>query len=296
MGEGDPRKEHPGRVKSSLMLLCGLIGAGIQGSRSPALHQREAAAQGLQLAYKLFDLDVLGVGADALPALLDDAVRQGYRGLNITFPCKQAVIPLLDGLSEEARAIGAVNTVVIANGKLTGHNTDGPGWGWGFRRVLPEANVSRVVLLGAGGAGSACADAALRLGTRELVIVDREPERSAELAARMNSIHGPRCSGTADIAQALAGASGLIHATPTGMAKFPGLPVPEGLLRPSLWVSDIVYVPLETELLRRAKRAGCAIIDGGHMNVGQALDAFRLFTGHEADAARMDAHFRSLDT
>ncbi len=278
------------------MLLCGLIGAGIQGSRSPALHQREAAAQGLQLAYKLFDLDVLGVGADALPALLDDAVRQGYRGLNITFPCKQAVIPLLDGLSEEARAIGAVNTVVIANGKLTGHNTDGPGWGWGFRRVLPQADVSRVVLLGAGGAGSACADAVLRLGTRELVIVDREAERSAELAARMNSIHGRRCSGMADIAQALVGASGLIHATPTGMAKFPGLPVPEGLLRPSLWVSDIVYVPLETELLRGAKRAGCAIIDGGHMNVGQALDAFRLFTGHEADAARMDAHFRSLDT
>lgn len=276
------------------MLLCGLIGAGIQGSRSPALHQGEAAAQSLQLVYKLIDLDVLGVGTDALPSLLRDAADQGYLGLNITYPCKQSVIPLLDGVTEEARAIGAVNTVVIADGKLTGHNTDGPGWSWGFRRALPQADLARVVLLGAGGAGSACANAVLRLGARELVIADRELERGLELAARMNGIHGPRCSGTADIEQALAGASGLVHATPTGMAKLPGMPLPEKLLRRDLWVSEVVYVPIETELLRSAKRAGCEVMDGGHMNVGQALGAFRLFTGRDADAARMDAHFRSL--
>lgn len=276
------------------MLLCGLIGAGIQGSRSPALHQGEAAAQGLQLVYRLIDLDVLGVDAGALPSLLHDAARQGYSGVNITFPCKQAVMPLLDGISEEARAIGAVNTVVMANGRLTGHNTDGPGWAWGFRRALPGAALARVVLLGAGGAGSACADAVLRLGARELVIVDREAERSVELAARMNAIHGARCSSDTDLARALAGASGLIHATPTGMAKTPGLAVPPDLLRPGLWVSDAVYVPLDTELLRAARRAGCTIMDGGHMNVGQAAGAFRLFTGREADAARMEAHFRSL--
>jgi len=275
-------------------VICGLIGAGIQGSRSPALHEGEARAQGVQLSYELIDLDVLGVGIEALPGLLDDAARKGYRGLNITFPCKQAVMPLLHDISKEARAIGAVNTVVMAAGRLSGHNTDGPGWGWGFRRALPNADVSRVVLLGAGGAGSACANAALRLGARELLIVDREIDRSRELAARMNAIHGPRCTGTADIAQALAGASGLIHATPTGMAKMPGMPLPIDLLRPGLWISDVVYVPLETELLKAAKRAGCQVMDGGHMNVGQALDAFRLFTGREADAARMDAHFRSL--
>ena len=107
--------------------LCGLIGAGIQGSRSPALHQAEARAQGLALTYKLIDLQVLRVGVEALPRLLDDAVREGYCGLNITFPCKQAVMPLLHGVSEEARAIGAVNTVVITGGKLTGHNTDASG-------------------------------------------------------------------------------------------------------------------------------------------------------------------------
>lgn len=273
---------------------CGLIGAGIQGSRAPALHQAEAQAQGLQLTYTLIDLDLLGVGIRALPDLIGDAVRQGYCGLNITFPCKQAVMPLLDALSEEARAIGAVNTVVIAGGRLTGHNTDGPGWAWGFRRALPGADLSRIALLGAGGAGSACADAVLRLGARELVIVDREPGRATELATRMNEIHGERCFATADAARALEGASGLIHATPTGMSKMPGMPIPESLLHPGLWVSEVVYVPLETQLLRHAKRAGCTVMDGGHMNVGQAFGAFRLFTGRDADPARMDRHFRRL--
>jgi shikimate dehydrogenase len=275
-------------------LLCGLIGAGIQGSRAPALHEAEAVAQGLQLSYKLIDLDLLGVGTDPLPRLLADAVRQGYCGCNITFPCKQAVIPLLDSLSEEARAIGAVNTVVISGGKLTGYNTDGPGWSWGFRRALPGADLSCVALLGAGGAGSACADAVLRLGARKLVIVDRETERSAELVTRMNAIHGMRCSTVAHIAKALEGASGLIHATPTGMLKMPGIALPDNLLHSGLWVSEVVYVPLETQLLKSARRAGCRIMDGGHMNVGQAVGAFKLLTGLDADENRMESNFRRL--
>jgi shikimate dehydrogenase len=93
---------------------------------------------------------------------------------------------------------------------------------------------------------------------------------------------------------ALRGASGLIHATPTGMAKAPGLPLPPELLRRTMWVSDIVHVPLETALLKEARRIGCETADGGHMNVGQALRGFKLFTGREPDAARMDAHFRRL--
>jgi shikimate dehydrogenase len=276
------------------VIRCGLIGAGIQRSRSPALHQAEARAQGFELTYELFDLDELRVGNEALPKLLGDAVRRGFAGLNITFPCKQAVMPLLHDLSEEARAIGAVNTIVIAAGRLTGHNTDGTGWSWGLRRALPDADLSRVVLLGAGGAGSACADALLRLGAGRLLVVDREPGRSAELAARMNDIHGVRCEATPDLAAAMRNATGLVHATPTGMLKIPGMPLPAALLRPGLWVSDIVYVPLETELLKAAKRAGCRVMDGGRMNVGQALGAFRLFTGREADPARMEARFRSL--
>jgi shikimate dehydrogenase len=276
-------------------LLLGLIGAGIQRSLSPKLHPEEGRHHGLDVEYRLIDLDVLGVGNEALPKLMEQAVREGYRGLNITFPSKQAVIPLLDELSVEARAIGAVNTVVRDGGRFTGHNTDGAGWSWGFRRALPDADLSHVVLLGAGGAGSACADAVLRLGAGRLSIVDQEPSRAGALAARLNDhLPGRRAAMAAELASALQSASGLIHATPTGMAKVPGIPVDEKLLHRGLWVSDIVYVPLDTALLQAARRAGCRVMDGGHMNVGQAVRGFRLFTGRDADPARMDAHFRRL--
>jgi len=278
-----------------MSILCGLIGAGIQRSRSPALHQAEARAQGLDLVYKLIDLDLLRVGNEALPRLLENAVREGYSGLNITFPCKQAVMPLLHGLSDEARAIGAVNTVVITGGKLTGHNTDASGWAWGFKRALPRADLSRVVLLGAGGAGAAVGHAALGLGVRELSIFDVDASRAAALASRLGKqFTGGKVAPGQDLKTAIQSAAGLIHCTPTGMAGHPGMPLDEKLLRSSMWVSEIVYVPLETELLRAARRAGCATADGGHMNVGQAIRGFRLFTGRDADPARMDAQFRRL--
>ena len=276
-------------------LLAGLIGAGIQGSLAPALQEEEARHHGLRLHYQLIDLDTVTAGVEMLPALITAARVMGFAGLNITYPCKQSVIPLLDDLSEEARAIGAVNTVVREGDRLVGHNTDGSGWSWGFRRALPEADLSRVVLLGAGGAGSACADAVLRLGARELLIVDLDRDRAATLAERLNAhFPGRRVKAAPDAESALEGATGLIQATPVGMAGQPGMPVPERLLQPSMWVSEIVYVPLETLLMKAARRIGCSIVDGGYMNVGQAAGAFKLFTGLDADPARMDAHFRNL--
>jgi shikimate dehydrogenase len=276
-------------------LLLGLIGAGIQRSMSPALHEEEGRHQGLRVHYQLIDLDAARVGVEALPELMRAVRVMGFAGLNITFPCKQAVIPLLDSLSDEARAIGAVNTVVREGDRLVGYNTDGLGWSWGFQRALPKADLARVVLLGAGGAGSACADALLRLGAAQLMIFDRDSARAAALAARLNQhLPGSRASATTDLSAALSRASGLIHATNTGMASTPGMPLDAALLRASMWVSEIVYVPLETELLKAARRAGCATSDGGHMNVGQAIRGFKLFTGRDADAARMEACFRAL--
>ncbi|MBX3645513.1 MAG: shikimate dehydrogenase [Rubrivivax sp.] len=276
-------------------LLVGLIGAGIQRSLTPAMHEEEARAQGLRLHYQLIDLDVARVDAGALPTLISAARTMGFAGLNITYPCKQAVIPLLDELSDEARAMGAVNTVVFRDGRAIGHNTDGSGWAWGFQRTLPQADLARVVLLGAGGAGSAIAHAVLRLGAQQLVIVDRETARADAAAASLNQRYGAgRVSASADAAAALRGATGLIHATPTGMDKLPGLPLPAELLRPELWVAEIVYFPLDTELLRAARARGCATVDGGTMAVGQAIGAFELFTGRPADPARVQAHFRRL--
>jgi shikimate dehydrogenase len=282
-------------------LLVGLIGSGIQRSLTPAMHEAEAAAQGLRLHYQLIDLDRTGQGVEALPTLIAAARTMGFAGLNITYPCKQAVIPLLDELSDEARAMGAVNTVVFKDGKACGHNTDGSGWRWGFERALPGADLGRVVLLGAGGAGSAISHAVLRLGAKSLVLVDAEPARAAEAAERLNALYpGGRASHAADAAAALAArsgtgkASGLIHATPTGMDKLPGLPLDAALLRADLWVSEIVYFPLETQLLKAARALGAPVCDGGTMAVGQAVGAFSLFTGREPVVARMDGHFRSL--
>lgn len=276
-------------------LLVGLIGAGIQHSLSPAMHEREARAHGLRLHYQLIDVDRAADGAAALPRLLDAARTMAFAGLNITYPCKQAVIPLLDGLSDEAAAMGAVNTVVFDGARAIGHNTDGSGWAWGFRRTLPEADLSRVVLLGAGGAGSAIAHAVLRLGAQQLTVVDADAARAIALADELNRRYGgSRVRGGPTAQQALPDATGLIHATPTGMAKLPGLPLPEALLRADLWVSEIVYFPLETALLAAARRAGCAVCDGGTMAVGQAVGAFRHFTGLEPDAERMRAHFLEL--
>jgi shikimate dehydrogenase len=275
-------------------LLCGLVGAGIQQSLTPAMQEEEARQHGLRLHYQLIDLDRSADSADALPALLRAARIMGFAGLNVTFPCKQAVVPLLDDLSPEARAMGAVNTIVIRDGRLVGHNTDGSGWAWGFRRALPGADVSRVVLLGAGGAGSAIADAACRLGVGELRIVDSDAARASALAEALNARLGRRAAATTDLAGALADATGLVHATPTGMAKLPGMAVSASLLRPSLWVSEVVYFPLDTELLQAARAAGCATVDGGTMAVGQAIGAFELFTGRKADVNRVERHFRSL--
>jgi shikimate dehydrogenase len=275
-------------------LLAGLIGAGIQRSLTPAMQEEEARHHGLRLHYQLIDLDLTPGAVHQLPALLAAARTMGFAGLNITYPCKQAVLPLLDALSPEAEAMGAVNTVVIQGGRMVGHNTDGSGWAWGLQRSLPHADLACVVLLGAGGAGSAIADAVLRLGAAELRVVDTDLVRAGALASALGTRFGGRVSALGDAGQALEGATGLIHATPTGMDKLPGMPIPAALLRPSLWVSEIVYFPLDTGLLRAARAAGCATMDGGAMAVGQAVGAFELFTGIKADPARMGQHFHRL--
>jgi len=276
-------------------ILVGLIGGGIQSSLSPAMHEREGAAQGLRYSYRLIDLDVLGLAAAALPDLLASAEREGFAGLNITFPCKQAVIEWLDELSPDARAIGAVNTVLFAGGRRIGHNTDWCGFAEGFRRALPDVRRERVVLFGAGGAGAAVAHALLTLQTRELVLVDTDTRRARELVGALCARFGAgRASSMDDPAAAMRGADGLVNATPVGMAKFPGMPLPAGLLSRELWVSDVVYFPLETELLREARARGCRTMAGDGMAVLQAAAAFGLFSGRAADAERMLAHFAEL--
>jgi shikimate dehydrogenase len=290
---GAAREERAAAPRS---VLVGLIGSGIQASRTPAMHEREGAAQGLAYVYKIIDLDAPGLTAAALPELLTAARRFGFAGLNITHPCKQAVIPLLDDLSPDARALGAVNTVVLGrDGRAVGHNTDWSGFAEAFRRGLPDVERHWVVQFGAGGAGAAVAHALLTLGVGELSIVDTDLERAERLAQDLCARFGAgHAVARQDHTQAVRAANGIVNTTPLGMAKYPGMPLARELLRPDLWVADIVYFPLETELLRTARALGCRTMGGGGMAVFQAADAFRLFSGLEPDAERMIRHFESM--
>jgi shikimate dehydrogenase len=279
-------------------LLVGLIGSGIQASRTPPMHEREADEQGVRLIYQRIDLERLGLGPEALSDLLIAAERMGFAGLNITHPCKQSIISHLDELSPDAAALGAVNTVVLRDGRRIGHNTDWWGFAESFRRGLPDAALERVVQLGAGGAGAAVAHALMTLGVRQLTLSDVDRSRAEAAADSLNKRFGrigpDRVRASQDLAAEMAQADGLVHCTPTGMAKYPGVPLAANLLRPALWVAEIVYFPLETELVRTARRLGCRALDGGGMAVFQAVEAFRLFTGVIPDPERMLRHFAEL--
>lgn len=275
--------------------LVGLIGEGIQGSRSPALHEEEARCQGLTLHYELIDLAEGRQSITDLPRLIESAQAMGFDGLNITYPCKQAVLPLLHDLSDEARAIDAVNTVVFRDGKRKGFNTDSAGFLIPFREKLGDASGQSIVLVGAGGAGAAVAYAVLATGAARLFIVDRDEARAKALAQRMAKRFPEQLLASTDrVASVIKRADGVIHATPTGMAGHPGLPFDPSLLRSGMWLAEVVYVPLETELLRAARERGCRTLDGGGMAVWQAVEAFEHFTGVKPDAARMEAHFRKM--
>jgi shikimate dehydrogenase len=276
-------------------LQVGLIGAGIGKSLTPAMHMREGQLQGLDYAYELLDFASLGVGPEALPSLIAKAEAKGFAGLNITHPCKRAAIDWVDELSSDAEILQSINTIVFANGRRLGHNTDWFGFAESFRRWLPEARLDAVVQLGAGGAGIAVAHAIALLGARHLTIFDIDPIRAEALADQLGRRH-PHCVFVAgqDLPSAMAKADGLAHATPTGMASYPGLPLDPDLLHAKHWVAEIVYFPLETALLKAARERGCRTLDGGGMAVFQAVRAFELFTGATPDAERMTAHFKEL--
>lgn len=281
---------HP---KSSF--LVGLIGSGIAVSRTPPMHEAAADAAGIRYLYKKIDLAELKLGVEALPELLTAANRLGFDGLNVTHPCKQAILPLLDELSPDAQALGAVNTVVIRNGRMTGHNTDWFGFAENFRRNMQGASLGRVVQFGAGGAGAAVAFALMKLGVRELTIMDLDLAKAQSVVDGLSPRFAEgRLRVGQDVAAAVAAADGIVNATPIGMDKYPGTPLPTAMLSPDLWVAEIVYFPLETALLRAARALGCRTVDGGGMAIFQGTEAFRLFTGSSPDPDVFFATFASL--
>lgn len=275
--------------------VLGLVGAGISASLTPAMQEREGRAAGLSLSYRLIDMDQLGLDHTRLPEVLSWAQRLGFDGLNVTHPFKQAVLPLLDDVSQDAADLGAVNTVLFQEGRMIGRNTDWSGYSRAFRSVLPDAVHDPAVLVGAGGAGGAVGYGLLHQGAAHVAVLDADEDRAQGCTERLARRFGSeRVSVAHDVAEALHDARGVVNATPVGMLGHPGSALPAELLRSDLWVSDVVYFPLETELVSAARSRGCRVLPGGGMAVQQAVGAFEYFTGRTPDADRMTRHFEEL--
>ncbi|AWB23667.1 shikimate dehydrogenase [Methylobacterium currus] len=268
-------------------ILLGLIGSPIAHSASPAMHEAAAAAVGLRAHYQL--IDVAGADAARLRGLLSSLAPIGFSGVNVTYPYKESVLPLLDDLSPGARAVGAVNTIVVRDGRLTGHNTDMTGFARALRQAFGPNPEGPVALIGAGGVGKAVAVALAGFPGLEVRLVDADPAKAGAVAAALEG-HA-RVRVCPRVEEAVEGARGLVNGTPVGMLPDRGTPVPLALLRPGMWVTDAVYSPLWTPLLTEAARIGARTMTGRELAIHQALDAFALFTGREAPASAMERAF-----
>jgi shikimate dehydrogenase len=273
-----------------LRFLTGLIGAPIAHSASPAMHEQAAEALGVRCHYHL--IEVAGAGREQLRALLDGVRDLGFAGVNVTFPYKEAVIDLLDELSPGAAAIGAVNTVVVRNNRLIGHNTDTSGFARAVENLVSGSGHGAIAVIGAGGVGKAIGFALAGLSVSELRIFDTDRAKAEHLAALLRGHQGIRI--TDNIEDALQGAVGVVNGTPVGMLPNRGSPVPETLLRRDLWVADAVYSPLWTPLLTAAKAKGAKVMTGRDLAIYQAADAFELFTGLKPSTIEMGNAFDAV--
>lgn len=268
----------------------GLVGNDLGTSLSPDIHEREAKHQGLEgYTYELLDLEDKPEIAADLGGYINRKLEEGFTGFNVTHPYKQQVMRYLDGFSEAVDALGAVNTIVrTEDGKLIGENTDYTGFLAALKRNLPDAARDNVVLIGAGGAGSAVAKALADYGVKNLHIVDTDQNRREQLQQKISQqnvdVHVWEPS---DLPNLVPTADGVVNATPIGMENTPGTPLDLGLIQPRHWVADVIYRPVETELLTYAAGLGCATLDGTQLLIEQATDGFRLLTGIEPDAQRM---------
>jgi len=278
-----PERRSPKRQR----FLTGLVGAPIAQSASPAMHEKAADALGIRCHYHL--IEVAGADAAALRALLDGVRKLGFAGVNVTFPYKEAVVSLLDELSPGARAIGAVNTVVVRDGRLIGYNTDTTGFERAITNLVNTSNRGPVALIGAGGVGKAIAYALAASGVTELRVFDTDRAKTRQLAAQLRGRQEIQIAQSVE--DALRQVVGVVNATPVGMLPDRGMAVPDALLHRGLWVADAVYTPLWTPLLTAAKAKGAEIMTGRELAIHQAADAFELFTGLKPSIAEMGNAF-----
>ncbi|MGX5847364.1 shikimate dehydrogenase family protein [Mesorhizobium sp. PL10] len=256
----------------------GLIGDNIKRSRSPDLHRLAGRLSGLDVSYDLFIPRDMGKDFDAV---FDACRDSGIRGLNVTYPYKEAVVSRLRIDDELTRRIGSVNTVVFGPHGPNGYNTDHTGFIAAYREAFGVLAPGNVVVIGAGGVGKAVAFGLLALGAEALIIIDNDAGKARSLAAAISAVSegAVKTSSGDDICSVMDGAEGIVNCTPLGMIGYPGSPVPVGLLGSQRWAFDAVYTPVDTMFKQQAEVAGLKVLSGYELFFHQGIDAFRIFTG-----------------
>ena len=266
-------------------MLAAIIGYPLGHSLSPVIHNAGFQALGLDVHYEAWP-----VPPAALPAAVERVRGEEMLGMSVTIPHKQAVMPLLDEIDPVAAAIGSVNTIVKRDGRLIGYNTDKEGFMRPLRLAGCDPQGLNALVLGVGGSERAVAYGLVEAGVASIALAGRRPERVEAAASQLeatapNKAPVARVPWTADaLAAAAANADLVVNCTPVGMRHTPQeheSPLAESMLRPGLWVVDIVYNPLETLLLRLARKAGARPVAGLAMLVYQGAAQQALWTGRE---------------
>ncbi len=258
----------------------GIIGMPLGHSKSPVLHNWGLREAGLTGRYEAWPTE-----PGKLKAFLAEVRARHIKGVSVTIPHKQTVIPLLDGLTARAQAVGAVNTLFWQDGKLLGDNTDiagilAPLQSW--QQANPDTALASALILGAGGASRAACAALQALGIPDIALSNRTASKAVSVAADFGLRTVPWEERASNSGQPW----GLVlNTTPLGTAgSHDGLsPLPESALPGTRLVFDMVYNPIRTPLLTQAQAAGCAILSGLSMFLHQGLEQFRLWTGVSLD-------------
>ena len=263
----------------------GLIGDNITRSQSPRLHELAGRLCGLDVTYERLIPAAMG---EPFEAVFAHCRAEGFRGINVTYPYKEAVTGLLTVPDPAIAAIGACNTVLFEPGGPSGHNTDYTGFMSAFRGAFGDAPPGAVAMAGAGGVGKAVAFGLAGLGCDRLSIFDTAPERVEPLVAALSQLGTAMTVTVAtSIDEAVSGTDGLVNCTPLGMIGYPGSAIPRALVKGRRWAFDAVYTPVETEFVLDCRAAGLTVISGYELFFHQGVDAFRLFTGASIDQAAL---------
>jgi shikimate dehydrogenase len=275
----------PFRPEAALAKIrLGLIGDNIAASRAPDLHHAAARLCGIDVNYERLVPRDLGLSFDAV---VDRARSDGLRGLNITYPYKERILPRVTIDAAAVQAIGACNTVLFGEPTL-GMNTDYTGFVAAYRERFGGAAPGVVAIAGCGGAGKAVGFALASLGSTSMRLFDADHAKARGLQAALGEFRGGLdVAATASLPEACEGATGLINCTPLGMVgyggnAFAGIPV-----KGRTWIFDAVYTPLETPFLREGKAAGIETLSGYELFLYQGIHAFKLFTGHDVDGREL---------